>query len=550
MNSIRLVLIEDERLLGRSIHRFLSERYECEWFETIEQAVVYLRKESVDLVISDVQLPKKSGIDLLNWALENQPHLPIILITAFSSVKEAVEVMRKGAYDYMSKPIDLEALELTIERTLKNRRLQNEVLYHRKQQRAGEGGFLELPSPQFEKIEMMLQRLVEIEQQSGELPSVLITGETGTGKGSLARRLHQQSPRKDDAFIVVNSTAIPETMVETELFGHEKGAFTGAVSQRVGLFELANGGTLFLDEIGHLSLGIQAKLLKVIEDKKVRRIGGNREITVNVRIVAATNIGLEEAVQQGAFRKDLFHRLGLVHLKLPALRETPDAITVLAELFLQNALRKYPSFPSGKLSHSTNAEKSPRISSRGHYALTHYSWPGNIRELKNEIERSILFHSGDSLDFEHLQHLDQNKMPSFSGFSKTKSEPSADTFTESTGTLFQLPAEGLSLLSVEPRLIGQALLQSTGGEHSAAKLLKITQEELRYRLQKYELNQENAQGWEHTLPESGISVSEIEKSYLCQALERTSNNVTGAARLLNLSRDQMRYRLEKYEIET
>jgi len=324
MNSIRLVLIEDERLLARSIHRFLSERYECEWFETVEQAIVYLRKESVDLVISDVQLPKKSGIDLLNWALENQPHFPIILITAFSSVKEAVEAMRKGAYDYMSKPIDLEALELTIERTLKNRRLQNEVLYHRKQQRAGEGDFLELPSPQFKKIEMMLQRLVEIEQQSGELPSVLITGETGTGKGSLARRLHQQSPRRDDAFIEVNSTAIPETMVETELFGHEKGAFTGAVGQRVGLFELANGGTLFLDEIGHLSLGIQAKLLKVIEDKKVRRIGGNREITVNVRIVAATNIGLEEAVHQGAFRKDLYHRLGLVHLKLPALRETPD----------------------------------------------------------------------------------------------------------------------------------------------------------------------------------------------------------------------------------
>jgi len=222
MNSIRLVLIEDERLLARSIHRFLSERYECEWFETVEQAIVYLRKESVDLVISDVQLPKKSGIDLLNWALENQPHLPIILITAFSSVKEAVEAMRKGAYDYMSKPIDLEALELTIERTLKNRRLQNEVLYHRKQQRAGEGDFLELPSPQFKKIEMMLQRLVEIEQQSGELPSVLITGETGTGKGSLARRLHQQSPRRDDAFIEVNSTAIPETMVETELFGMKK----------------------------------------------------------------------------------------------------------------------------------------------------------------------------------------------------------------------------------------------------------------------------------------------------------------------------------------
>ncbi|MBC8258690.1 MAG: sigma 54-interacting transcriptional regulator [SAR324 cluster bacterium] len=550
MNSIRLVLIEDERLLARSIHRFLSERYECEWFETVEQAVVYLRKESVDLVISDVQLPKKSGIDLLNWVLENQPHLAVILVTAFSSVKEAVEAMRKGACDYMSKPLDLEALELTIERTLKNRRLQNEVLYHRQQKYSGKGDYLQLPSQKFEQIEMMLQRLVEIEHQTGELPSVLITGETGTGKGSLARRLHQQSPRSEEAFIEINSTAIPETMVETELFGHEKGAFTGAVGQRVGLFELANGGTLFLDEIGHLSLGIQAKLLKVIEDKKLRRVGGNREISVNVRVVAATNVGLEEAVSQGLFRDDLYHRLGLVHLKLPALRETPETIRVLADYYMQLALRKYPANHTGLYSHPTNTEISLGISRRGYDVLSHYSWPGNIRELKNEMERCVLFNSGGSLDFEHLQLMVQNQKPLI----KNLSQFSANTETTSSDELsrppFQLPSEGLSLLNVEPQLIGQAVYQSSGDLNSAAKLLKMTLEELRYRIQKHGLGAENSQLWHHPLPDEGISIAEIEKDFLCQALERTGNNVTGAARLLNLSRDQMRYRLEKHDINT
>ncbi len=337
--TLRILLVEDERLLGRSIQRFLSDRDSvCEWCTNTEEAILFLKREQMDLVVSDVRLPQASGIELLHWVLKNQPHVPVVLITAHSSVKEAVDAIREGASDYLCKPLDLETLELAIHRILETRQLKREVQYHRSKP-AAELYFL-LDTPQYHQIEGMIQRLVEIESRNGETPSVFLTGETGTGKGSLARRIHQMSPRNEGPFIAINSTAIPETMFESELFGHEKGAFTGAASQRTGLFELADGGTVFLDEIGHLPLAIQSKFLKVLEDKKFRRIGGVREIEVDVRIVAATNLNLRHAMTSGEFREDLFHRLGLVHMRLPALHEIPEAIPAMAEFVLEQSVRK------------------------------------------------------------------------------------------------------------------------------------------------------------------------------------------------------------------
>ncbi len=528
MPNAKILLVEDERLLGHSIQRFLKERHECEWLENVEAAIRYLRDESVDVIVSDIKLPGKTGIELLRWASEQCPHTPVILITAHSSIPDAVAAIRQGAADYLSKPLDLETLELSINRALRHNRLQQEVRYHRRQagQAADDANFFTIDSPTYQQLEQRVYRLLEVEKLSGEVPSILITGETGCGKGVLARRIHQQSPRSSEPFIEINATAIPETMVESELFGHEKGSFTGALSQRAGLFELADGGTLFLDEIGHLPLGVQAKLLKVLEDKRLRRIGGSREISVNVRIIAATNANLPEAIRRGEFREDLYHRLAFVHLPLPPLREMSHEIPALVLAFLKEALRKY-AIP--------HRPEQVWLSAENRQALQHHSWPGNLRELRNEVERSVLFHGLEQLTFSHLRHLRPGHV-----VSSVSASPQEDG-------KFLLSEEGCDLLDVEARLLAQAFRQADGEQEEMAQLLHMTQRELEFRLQRYSLDWQNAPGWDHPIPKEGVRVSQVEQSLLKQALERTRNNVTGAARLLNLSRDQMRYRLEKYQ---
>ena len=518
MISSRLILVEDERLLGKTIQRFLSQNYECHWFETAEEAIADLQRTSADLLISDIALPGKSGLDLLDWVLEKKQSLPVILITAHSSIQNAVNAIKKGAYDYLSKPLDLESLELAIQRALKTQRLHQELSYHRlKTQRKQQHGFLNLPSEAFQNVANIIQRLVTVEEKTGEIPSILITGETGTGKGVLARYFHNLSPRRAESFIEVNCTAIPDTLVESELFGHEKGTFTGATNQRVGMFELAKGGTLFLDEIGHISLSVQAKLLKVIEDKKVRKVGGHRENQINVRVIAATNLDLKQAVKDGKFREDLYHRLSLIHLKLPALKEIPDSIAALSEFYLEQAHTKY------QTQRLSLTEEHLRL-------LKRHSWPGNIRELRNEIERSVLLYDGKSLNFEHLRHLQKNEDK------------------ESAPSLFELPVEGLDLPNVEPQLIARALMQSSQDIGAASGLLKMTLEELRHRMAKFNLPSETQKAWFSPIPDEGVQIVEVEKALIQQALDRVGHKVAAAARLLNVSRDVLRYRLEKHQI--
>lgn len=521
MRQHKIIIVEDERLLGKSIQRFLSGSNDCELFGSAEEAQAWLNIHSADLIVTDIRLPGKSGMDLLHWLQAKENNIPVILITAYSSVKNAVEAIKQGAIDYLSKPLDLEKLELTINNVLQTQDLKEEVSYYRQKiQHQKNDQYLLGHSSLSRKIEETLQRLVYIEEKTGEVPSVLITGETGTGKGVLSRRLHQLSPRALGPLIELNCTTVTESMFEAELFGHEKGSFTGAIGKHVGLFELADLGTLFLDEIGHTPLAIQTKLLKVIEDKTFRRVGGNKEITVDTRLVAATNIDLTIAVEQGYFRSDLFHRLMLIHIRLPSIRERKEDIRSLAMFFLEETKRKYLS-------------PEPSLNEENIHDLEQYSWPGNIRELRNEIERSVLMYNGQEFDFKYLMQL-----PAQLAYSKNR--PSE--------TFFKLPASGIELSSLEKRILEQALIHAEGNLVHASHLLHLSRDTMRYRVEKHNIDLNNLTGWHHPIPEEGIDFSDIERNVIEQALNRTKGNVTGAARLLNVNRDMLRYRIKKYQI--
>lgn len=538
----QLLLIEDEMLLGKSIQHFLSsKKYECTWFKTAEEGMEYLQEKAVDLIISDITLPGKSGMDLLNWVAEQEQKTPVILITAHSSVKNAVEAMKKGAVDYISKPLDLNELEFTIRKALKNTRMQEEITYYREKARSGPGDndYRLIPYESFQEIDSILQRMVMVEENTGETPSILITGETGTGKGALVRHFHSISPRAKGPFIEINCTAIPESMFESELFGHEKGSFTGAGARRVGLFELANQGALFLDEIGHAPPSIQAKLLKAIEDKKIRRIGGSSEISLDVRLLAATNADIEDKVHAGEFREDLFHRLALIPLKLPALRDCTGAISSMVEFFLKKASQKYKLEP-------------PPLTQKELSILEEYSWPGNIRELKNEIERAVLLYNGKQLNFNHLIQLTQiarkKSEQSLSLSNSIDSTSNDNTLINSASSDFQLPSEGLDLSLVEGALLNQAFQQGEEQAEVAAKLLHITQEEFSHKVKKNKSLSNTQELWGYQIPSEGVQIEAVEKIIVQQALTRCNHKVATAARLLNISRDILRYRLEKLNL--
>ncbi len=551
MRRHKIMIVEDEKLLGKSIQRFLSHYHDCTLFTDAESAQASLETDEVDMVVSDIRLPGKSGMELLQWIREKKMEMPVIMITAHSSIRNAVEAIRHGASDYITKPLDLTELEFAIRKALETQELREEIHYHRqKQQTMPNDNYLTGSSMSSQEIESVMQRLIQVEEQTGETPSLLITGPTGTGKSALARRLHQQSPRAEGPFIELNCTAVTESMFESELFGHEKGAFTGAAGKRIGLFELAHGGTLFLDEVGHAPLSIQAKLLLAIENKKIRRVGGNQEITVNVRLIAATNLDLQTAFQEGHFREDLYHRLALIHLRIPALSERLEDIRPLAQFFLQKAKTKYKC--EGAFLSDRNLEE-----------LEQYSWPGNIRELSNEIERSVLLYNGRELRFDYLFQLTEGlptakaKAQGGTSISDSRSDAAASAKSSSINPspelvnetpFLQLPPEGLDLATLETRILEQAVLQTNHNVAEAAKLLHVSRETLRYYLEKYAIDQDHLTGWPQSIPREGIPFDQVEKIVIEQALQRTKGNVTGAARLLNSNRDILRYRIEKYRL--
>ncbi|MBI3780250.1 MAG: sigma-54-dependent Fis family transcriptional regulator [candidate division NC10 bacterium] len=463
MNPFTILIVDDERTLARSIKLFLAEQgYEAEVAENADKALELLDRLRPDLVFLDVSLPGMSGIELLKRIKEFDRNIAVAIMTAYGSIEGAVEAVKLGAFDYIKKPVDLDELKLLADRAREISRMRQELSYYREREVRG------LPIKGIiGKCEAILEVIARVQQIAAleESPPILITGETGTGKGLVARTLHSQSRRASRPFIEVNCTALPGTLMEAELFGYERGAFTDAKESKMGLFEAADGGFLFLDEVGDIELSLQGKLLRAIEEGVIRRIGGLRDRRVDVNIVAATHLDLEEEVKAGRFRKDLYYRLAVITIDLPPLRERGEDILMLATHYLDKFNAKY-----GKAVRGID-DKAVRI-------LMEYPWPGNVRELSHVIERAVLWSQGERLAEEQLALATSPQ-----ALTSTSQPP---PIAPVQGTL---PPEGIALAEWERSLIEQALRECAGNQTKAAKRLGISRDTLRYRLKKYGLSQ-------------------------------------------------------------
>ncbi|MDE2060575.1 MAG: sigma-54-dependent Fis family transcriptional regulator [candidate division NC10 bacterium] len=461
MNPSTLLIVDDERTLARSIKLFMTEQgYEAEVAENADKALELLDRLRPDLVFLDVCLPGQSGMELLSRIKEFDRNIAVIIMTAYGSIEGAVEAVKLGAFDYIKKPVDLDELKLLADRACESARLRQQLSYYRERE------VRELPLMgiigKCDAIREIIARIRQIAALE-EPPPILITGETGTGKGLVARTLHRHSRRAARSFIEVNCTALPATLMEAELFGYERGAFTDAKESKMGLFEAADGGFLYLDEVGDTELPLQGKLLRAVEERVIRRVGGLRDRRVDVTIVAATHRDLETEVKGGRFRKDLYYRLAVITIDLPPLRERGEDILLLATHFLETFNVKY-----GKTIRA--------IDDRAAHTLCEYPWPGNIRELSHVIERAVLWSYGDHLSIEQL--------------SLTPAPPSTpvDPLPATGLTHGALPREGIDLAAWERSLVEQALRDSGGNQTKAAKLLRLSRDTLRYRLKKFGLS--------------------------------------------------------------
>jgi len=454
------ILVVDDEL---SMREFLSILLEGEGYcvglaENAEEALRLIERERFELVISDVSMPGLSGIALLGRIKSVAPDTAVLLITAFTTAEQAVEAMKLGAYDYIGKPFKVEEVKVLVAKALENRSLveENRRLRAEVTERFSFSGLIGKSSQMRDVYNL-------IEKVAGSTANILIQGESGTGKELAAKAVHYNSPRRDMAFVAVNCGAIPETLIESELFGHTKGAFTGALSDRPGLFEQAEGGTLFLDEIGELPLLLQSKLLRVLQEREFRRVGGSVSLKANVRIVAASNRILEEQVQDGSFREDLFYRLNVVQLRLPALRERVEDILPLVAHFY------------GKF-FAAPAPGQELVTPEALHLLLNYPFPGNVRELENLVERCVVL--GNKV-------ITPECLPAkVSQFRRTQLAPDA----------FDIPNGGMDLQayldSLEYRLLVQALEKSGGVKKKAAEYLHLTFRSFRYRLAKFGMEEE------------------------------------------------------------
>jgi len=461
-----VLIVDDERTLARAVKAFLGEAgYEAEVAGDGERALALVQTLRPDVVFTDVRLPGMSGIDLLRRIREFDPAIPVIIMTAYGTIEGAVEAVKLGAFDYMKKPVDLEELKLLADRARENAMLRQELSYYRR--RAAN----EVPlTGMLGQSASMLAVMDQVRQvaELDETPPVLITGETGTGKGLVARSLHQLSRRAGKPFIDVNCTALPANLMEAELFGHERGAFTDAKESKLGLFEAAEGGFIFLDEVGDLELALQGKLLRAIEERTVRRVGGIRDRRIDVRILAATNRNLERQVQQNLFRGDLYFRLAVILLHLPPLRERGEDIGLLAEHFVRRFSSKY-------------GKGTRRIDDRARQALMAYPWPGNVRELSHVIERAVLWSRN------HILTVDDLSLAAPVQSSGGSDGAIAVPAEEAASSPVAEPA-GSDLTQWERSLIERAMRESGGNQTKAAQRLGITRDTLRYRLKKFGLH--------------------------------------------------------------
>lgn len=454
------ILVVDDEISMREFLAILLERegYSVDQSECAETALRYLDNVNYDLVVSDVKMPGLDGISLLARIKESSPDTAVLLMTAFSTAEQAVEAMKLGAYDYIAKPFNVEEIKILVGNALEKRSLKKENIRLRQevQERYSFSGLIG-------KSKKMRDVYNVIEKVAPSTANVLILGESGTGKELAARAIHYNSPRRTKPFIAVNCGAIPETLMESELFGHKKGSFTGAIADRAGLFEQAECGTLFLDEIGEMPLQLQAKLLRVLQEREFRRIGGLEEKKTDVRIVAASNRDMEEQVKEGSFREDLFYRLNVVQINMPSLREAPEDISLLVDHFF----RKYSQSPPKEEVIKPGALK----------ILMSYPFPGNVRELENLVERCIVL--GNNV-------ITEECLPEkVSGFQRA-----LPTCVDE----FELPPEGLNLEAymdgIEKKILLKALERSGGVKKKAAEFLGLTFRSMRYRLAKFGMDEE------------------------------------------------------------
>jgi DNA-binding NtrC family response regulator len=471
--SQKILIVDDEPQIRMFLVGGLKDAgYATDEAGTMKEAMAALDRELPDLVLLDFKLPDGTGLDVLRHLRTLDKNLPVIMLTAFASVQGAVEAMQVGAYDYIGKPFEFEEVLQTVARALEARQLRAEVSHCRERdlRQSGQGNMI-AASPAMKEVLRLIGRVA-----TSEASTILLTGESGVGKGVIARMLHYESLAWDKPFMNITCTALPEALLESELFGHEKGAFTDAKVQKKGLFELANGGTIFLDEIGDLSMPMQGKLLRFLEEKSFRRVGGVRDLTVSVRIVAATNKDLAKEVAEKRFRNDLYFRLRVIPITIPPLRERLEDITPLAESFVASFNTEFRKSVIG-------------FSERALTCMHAHAWPGNVRELRNAVERAVLLAAGDVLDLDDLPPEIGGAGGLLDG-SPAKVHPGHDAGLpgETESTDFGLPAGGLIFDELERDLVTQALARARGNRTQAARLLGMNRDQIRYRIEKFGLS--------------------------------------------------------------
>ena len=450
MNNFSILIVDDEDAQRSVLKGYLEKKgYRIFSASSGNEGIKTVQNNIIDIILSDFKMPDRTGLEVLEEVKKINPEISFVILTAYGTIENAVKAMRLGAFDYISKPVDLDELDLMIERIIENRNLksENQILKNQLKEKFKIDSFIS-QSPKMEEVLSVASRAAD------SRATVLITGESGTGKEVLAKSIHYVSSRKDKPFVAVNIPALPETLLESELFGHEKGAFTGAEKSKKGRFELAHEGTIFLDEIGDIPINLQVKLLRVLQEHQIEKLGSTETVNIDVRIIAATHQHLEQKIKDGSFREDLFYRLNIVSLNIPPLRERKEDILPLIEHFIEKYSKE-------------NGRENLSLSKETVDTLIKYNFPGNVRELENIIERAVVLSRGNTITVNDLPNV-------VKGFKAEKEIPA----NEETTLIEQVE-------ELEKKLIFDALTKSNGNQSQAGRLLGLTERNLRYKMQKY-----------------------------------------------------------------